>query len=38
MAYTHRKEYVVWIEGAKKEETRANRIAQALKKLSERKK
>jgi len=26
MAYTHRKEYVQWIEGAKRSETRVNRI------------
>lgn len=29
-AYTHRKEYVQWIEGAKRQETRANRIKKAL--------
>jgi len=33
LAYTHRKEYVQWIEGAKKPDTRARRIAQAREKL-----
>lgn len=36
MAYTHRKEYVQWIEAAKKPETRARRIALACTKLTER--
>ncbi|HZV76693.1 MAG TPA: YdeI/OmpD-associated family protein [Candidatus Babeliales bacterium] len=36
MSYTHRKEYVQWIEAAKKRETRARRIRQALAKLDER--
>jgi len=36
MSYTHRKEYVQWIEAAKKPETRARRIRQALAKLDER--
>jgi hypothetical protein len=30
LSYTHRKEYVRWIEGAKKEETRQNRMAKAV--------
>jgi hypothetical protein len=30
MAYTHRKEYARWIAEAKREETRARRVAQAL--------
>ena len=30
MSYSHRKEYVTWIEGAKKPETRARRVEQAL--------
>ena len=33
LAHTHRKEYVEWIEGAKREETRQRRIAQVLEKL-----
>lgn len=37
-SYTHKKEYVEWIEGAKKAETRANRIQKAIEQLSERKK
>jgi hypothetical protein len=36
LAYTHRKEYVLWIEGAKKPETRLSRIAKAREKLRER--
>ncbi len=36
MSYTHRKEYVQWIEAAKKPETRTRRIAKALGKLDER--
>jgi Domain of unknown function (DUF1905)/Bacteriocin-protection, YdeI or OmpD-Associated len=36
MSYTHRKEYVQWIEAAKKPETRMRRIAKALAKLDER--
>jgi uncharacterized protein YdeI (YjbR/CyaY-like superfamily) len=35
MSYTHRKEYVQWIEGAKKPETRLRRIEQARAKLSQ---
>jgi len=30
LSYTHRKEYVRWIEDAKKEETRQNRMARAV--------
>lgn len=30
LAYSHRKEYVRWVEEAKKPETRANRIAKAV--------
>lgn len=30
LAYTHRKEYARWIDEAKREETRARRVAQAL--------
>lgn len=30
LSYTHRKEYVQWIEGAKKPETRDNRISKAV--------
>jgi antitoxin component of MazEF toxin-antitoxin module len=36
LAYTHRKEYVLWIEEAKKPETRIRRIEQARAKLRER--
>ena len=36
MSYTHRKEYVMWIEDAKKLETRARRIELARTKLRER--
>jgi antitoxin component of MazEF toxin-antitoxin module len=36
MSYTHRKEYVQWIEAAKRPETRARRIALAREKLRER--
>ena len=36
MSYTHRKEYVQWIEAAKKPQTRTRRIQQALTKLDER--
>ncbi|MBV8279263.1 MAG: DUF1905 domain-containing protein [Verrucomicrobia bacterium] len=34
MSYSHRKEYVQWIEGAKRPETRAKRIAQAVDRLT----
>lgn len=33
LAFSHRKEYVQWIESAKKEETRTKRIEQAIEKL-----
>jgi hypothetical protein len=33
LAYSHQKEYVTWIEAAKKPETRTNRIAKAIEKL-----
>ena len=33
MAYSHRREYVMWIEGAKKAEKRENRIVKAIEKL-----
>ncbi|RKN86974.1 YdeI/OmpD-associated family protein [Paenibacillus ginsengarvi] len=33
LSYSHRKEYVDWIVSAKKEETRANRIAKAVEML-----
>jgi hypothetical protein len=34
-SYTHQKEFVTWIEGAKKEETRARRIEKAVVMLGE---
>jgi bifunctional DNA-binding transcriptional regulator/antitoxin component of YhaV-PrlF toxin-antitoxin module len=36
LAFSHRKEYVLWVEDAKKPETRARRIAQVCEKLRER--
>jgi uncharacterized protein YdeI (YjbR/CyaY-like superfamily) len=36
--YTHKKEYVDWIGGAKKQETRERRIIKALEMLVENKK
>jgi uncharacterized protein YdeI (YjbR/CyaY-like superfamily) len=33
LAFSHRKEYIQWIESAKKEETRTKRIHQAIEKL-----
>ena len=33
LAYTHRQEYARWIQEAKREETRARRVAQALEML-----
>jgi uncharacterized protein YdeI (YjbR/CyaY-like superfamily) len=30
LSYSHRREYVRWIEGAKREETRLNRMAKAV--------
>jgi hypothetical protein len=38
MAYTHRREYVEWVEGAKKMETRKRRIEQAAARIAEGKK
>jgi uncharacterized protein YdeI (YjbR/CyaY-like superfamily) len=35
LAFSHRKEYVQWIESAKKEETRTKRIEQAIEKLKD---
>ena len=35
LSYTHRREYVQWVEGAKRPETRARRIEQTVAKLSE---
>lgn len=35
MSYSHRKEYVAWIEGAKKADTRNHRMAKAIAMLSE---
>ncbi|HEX8089618.1 MAG TPA: YdeI/OmpD-associated family protein [Blastocatellia bacterium] len=35
LSYTHRKEFVAWVEGAKREETRARRIEKALAMLAE---
>ncbi|MES2516214.1 MAG: YdeI/OmpD-associated family protein [Bacteroidota bacterium] len=34
LAYSHRKEYIMWITDAKKEETRLKRINQAIEKLA----
>ena len=38
LAYTHRKEYILWISTAKRPETRARRVRQALAMLSNRQK
>jgi Domain of unknown function (DUF1905)/Bacteriocin-protection, YdeI or OmpD-Associated len=35
LSYTHRKEYCLWIAGAKKEETRRNRTAKAIEMLKQ---
>lgn len=35
LAFSHRKEYIQWIESAKKEETRTKRIRQAIEKLAD---
>jgi uncharacterized protein YdeI (YjbR/CyaY-like superfamily) len=35
LAYTHQREYVRWLEGAKKPETRAKRLAEAVVMLSQ---
>jgi hypothetical protein len=37
LSYSHKKEYVDWIESAKKPETRSNRIDKALAMIAERK-
>jgi hypothetical protein len=37
LSYTHQKEYVRWIEEAKKPETRARRVGETLKQLLEKK-
>src|ERR1700694_5440253 len=37
-SYTHKKEYVEWIEGAKKPETRANRIQKSIERIAASKK
>jgi uncharacterized protein YdeI (YjbR/CyaY-like superfamily) len=37
LSYSHKKEYVDWIESAKKPETRSNRINKALAMIAERK-
>jgi hypothetical protein len=34
-SYTHRKEYAEWITGAKRQETRENRIKKAVEKIAE---
>lgn len=38
MAFTHRREFITWIEEAKKEETRKKRIARAITMIAENKK
>jgi len=38
LSYTHRKEYINWINSAKKEETRAKRMVSFIEKLLEKKK
>ena len=38
LSYTHQKEYVQWIEGAKKEETRIRRLNKAIELMKEGKK
>ena len=38
MSYSHQKEYITWIESAKKPETRAGRITKSIEKLQEGKK
>ena len=38
LSFTHRREYVNWIESAKKEETRANRITKTIEMLKQGKK
>ena len=34
LPYSHKKEYVVWIEGAKKPETRAGRLVKRMEMLA----
>jgi hypothetical protein len=38
LSYTHRREYVQWIDGARRPQTRANRIAKAVEMLREQRK
>lgn len=38
LSYTHKKEYVQWIEGAKRDETRLRRLDKAIEMLKDRKK
>ena len=38
LSYTHQREYVMWINEAKREETRLNRIAKAIEMLKQGKK
>jgi hypothetical protein len=38
LAYTHQKEYVQWIEAAKRDQTRQERIAKTVQRLNEQKK
>ena len=38
LSYTHQREYVIWINEAKREETRARRVAQAIEMLKKGKK
>jgi uncharacterized protein YdeI (YjbR/CyaY-like superfamily) len=33
LAFTHRREYVLWVEGAKRPETRARRVAGTVERL-----
>jgi uncharacterized protein YdeI (YjbR/CyaY-like superfamily) len=33
LSYTHQREYVMWIEEAKRDETRANRVTKAIEML-----
>ncbi len=36
LSHNHRKEYLVWIAEAKKDETRARRIAETVRRVAER--
>jgi uncharacterized protein YdeI (YjbR/CyaY-like superfamily) len=36
LSYTHKKEYVEWVESAKQEETRKRRVEKAIAQLAER--